>query len=136
MAGSDGKPAENGKLNIGVETRDMLPIGKGEAVGFQRAFELEQGIGAANFLKGDDVRFEGANAFADLGLRLAGLGRARAAGGVEIIFHVVSSNAKSVRGNQTKARAKEQEGEYCGAAKRGKNHRPVIVAWQNQLKGD
>ncbi len=120
MARGDGKTAEDGDVDVGIVTGDVFPIRQRETGGLEGGLQFEQGIGGADFFEGEDVGFEGENAFADFGLGGFGFRGTGAAGLIEVIFDVVGGDAKGVSGLELKC---EKEGNKTDDdANPGKNH--------------
>lgn len=87
-------------MDVGIRTRDVIPKRKIQAVGFERSPQFEQGVGGADFLKGDNVGPQRANALADFRLCLRGFDVGTRFGGlVQIIFYVLSGHANRAGGN-------------------------------------
>src|SRR5436190_24187989 len=73
-AGGEGEAAEDGDVDVGVETRDVFPERKVESIGLERRAEFEQRVGRAHFLEREDVGLQRADALADPGFAFRGLG--------------------------------------------------------------
>ena len=134
-AGNDGQPAQHGHVNVRIPALHVFPVGKIQAFGFERIAQFHEGIGAAHFLKGDDVGIQRADAFADLGPGPGGFRlRTRFGRLVQIIFDVVSGNAKC-RG----LKAVEKKREYNNCREPAKDqfqiHQMVIIPASAQVKG-
>ena len=111
-AGDNGQPAQHCHVNVRVPALHVFPVRKIQAPGFERIAQFHEGIGAAHFFKGDNVGIQRADAFADLGPGPGGF-RVRTRFGrlIQIIFDIVSGNAKCSggKGNRTKQRNRQTD---------------------------
>ena len=123
-AGGDREFAEDGDVDVGVEASDVLPIREVESVGLQGVAQFQQRIGAAHLLQGEHVGFEGADALADFGLGLGGLGGA----GLGALVEVVSQRCRWRRGRSPRRRTGRQQ-QGCQSEKAGDEHGGNFIGW-------
>ena len=112
VARDDGEPAQNGNVNIRVPAPDVFPVRKIQSLIFERPAQFQERIGAAHLFQRDDVWIQRADAFADFGPGPGGFRvRTRLGRLIQIIFHIVSGNAKSFdgKGNRTKQRERQTD---------------------------
>ena len=117
-AGGDGELAQDGDVDVGVGAGDVFPVREIEPFGFEGVAQFEQRVGAAHFLHGEHVGFEGADALPDFGFRLGGLGGAGLGGFGEIAFHVVGGHAEGFRPGEPDAE-QQREREDGGTGEAG-----------------
>ena len=91
----DGQPAQDGDVDVRVPALHVFPVRIIQSFGLERSTQFHKRIRAAHFFQGDDVGIQRADAFTDFAARLGGFDvRARFGRLIEIIFDVVSGNAK------------------------------------------
>ena len=106
--GGDGKLAEHRDVDVGVPAGDVFPMRIVQSLGSEGGAEFEQGVRGAHFLESDDVRVDGAQAFANLRPGFSGLQRAGAGWFINVVLHVIRGDAEGFCGGQQGCTRQEQ----------------------------